>query len=318
MILKSNNSVNEVSQTTGSSQAEPWDQAVIEVNKKVVQPGAPVVLIAGEANILVIKAPPELAEMLRLEVIGETVIDVKPGEPWVAPVENKFQYTLTPQSDHSAQCGLLLVSKEEPSVCTIDCRVVASAPLYEVLIDGEPHLLGTDIYTVRDVMMEIKLIPTVAWGELPVLLMPFNYYKGKYNSEPLAGTPVMVGSKGCTWKLTLSESDSPFRLTFDTLIHTVLVMRPGYHDSFTTLTPITKKPHHTSDWLLGVRAVRNGGEEVSNVKVVWRVNGELRQVATSDTAGYSEFQADNSRPGIYSAELYIKDKPHSVQNITIE
>lgn len=232
------------------------------------------------------------------------------------PVENKFEYTLTPQSNNNAQSELILFSREVPSVCTLDGRVVASEPLYDVFIDGELHPLGTDVYPVRDQVMEIKLIPTDDWGPLPVSMMLPAGYKGTHESESLVGTPVMVGPEGHAWKLTLSGTDAVFSLRFDAIVPISLRIRLGYHDSSITLTPITKAPF-LPHWMLEVFAKRNGDEEVSTVRVNWRHNGDSVSDTFTDTIGRSEVIAGRG-PGNYSAELSIKGKPHSVQNITIE
>ena len=122
--------------------SSPWEQASLSVNGNAVKFGDPVVLIRGQANGVVVEAPPEIARQISLGLAdaGGLTIDASPDfGSLVDPVAGKFTWRLTPGAGKSGNVALVYHSHEVALPWELRC-VVMSANLADevdkILVNG--------------------------------------------------------------------------------------------------------------------------------------------------------------------------------------
>lgn len=119
----------------------PWEDATLLINGKKVEWGAKPVFLRGQVNDVAVEAPPEIAEELNLGLAeyGDLNIVASPDfGNWVAPVDGKFNWKITPGADKSGHISLVFYSREVLESWEHRSVVISSnlADEVEVLLDG--------------------------------------------------------------------------------------------------------------------------------------------------------------------------------------
>ena len=297
----------------------PWKRAVLQVKRKVIAWGDNFAIAHGEAVDVFVEVAQEVASEIAMRLVTSDglVIGIYPDSSWISRENGLFRWVLSPAINISGSFKIIVFSREVNEVWEIDGWVALPEQKYTLLINGVPaDPLARDIYVTRDEEMEVKLVP-YNLPELAVSMSPFSYSSGEWECDPLPETPVLVGESGGVWEMKLSGSDETIVLKFNTVIPVGYRLVPGFHDTSTTLTAISKSPHHFKGWVLHVYASRNGAV-LPNSHVFWRVNGLMRQTSFTDAVGHDQFHIGDDGPTICSAELRIRDQPHSVKTIQID
>ncbi|WP_413704623.1 hypothetical protein [Pseudomonas sp. Pseusp16] len=93
----------------------PWEQATLFINGKQVEWGAELVLLRGQENEVTVEAPSAIAREINLGLADngglEAVASPKFGD-WVAPVNGKFIWKITPGAGKSGRITLVFFSRE--------------------------------------------------------------------------------------------------------------------------------------------------------------------------------------------------------------
>ncbi|MFS2201930.1 hypothetical protein [Pseudomonas sp. Pseusp3] len=105
--------------TTGLKAAtavtSPWEQATLFINGKQVEWGVELVLRRGQENEVTVEAPSAIAREINLGLADngglETVASPEFGA-WVAPVNGKFIWKITPHAGKSGRITLMFFSRE--------------------------------------------------------------------------------------------------------------------------------------------------------------------------------------------------------------
>lgn len=122
--------------------SSPWEQASLSVNGNAVKFGDPVVLIRGQANGVVVEAPPEIARQISLGLAdaGGLTIEASPDfGSLVDPVAGKFTWRLTSGAGKSGNVALVLHSHEVELPWELRCAVMSANLADEVdkvLVNG--------------------------------------------------------------------------------------------------------------------------------------------------------------------------------------
>ncbi|MDF9778454.1 hypothetical protein [Pseudomonas baetica] len=154
----------------------PWEQATLFINGKKVEWRAELVLLRGQENEVTVEAPPVIARALNLGLADngglETVASPEFGA-WVAPVNGKFTWKITPDTGKSGRITLVFFSREVLVPWEHRSLVISSnlADEADVKIDGVAVPAGGNWF-YRDKAQTVTLTP-------------------KPNS-PLAGLPVTL------------------------------------------------------------------------------------------------------------------------------
>ncbi|MBV7545964.1 hypothetical protein KW849_06555 [Pseudomonas sp. PDM26] len=93
----------------------PWEQATLLINGKKVEWRAELFLLRGQANDVTVVAPSAIAGELNLGLAenGQLIIDAKPNfSDWVARVDGRFNWKITPHADKSGRISLAFISRE--------------------------------------------------------------------------------------------------------------------------------------------------------------------------------------------------------------
>jgi hypothetical protein len=105
--------------TTGLKAAtavtSPWEQATLFINGKQVEWGAELVLRRGQENEVTVEAPSAIARSLNLGQTGDGGLNIVASpnfDDWVAPVNGKFNWKITPDAGKSGRITLLFFSRE--------------------------------------------------------------------------------------------------------------------------------------------------------------------------------------------------------------
>lgn len=113
----------------GTVAANPWEQASLFVNDKLVPWQGAVVLLRGQDNDVRVEAPPELARQLNLELVesGGLKLEAFPkfGD-WVDPDNGNFNWKIKSDDDLSGKITLLFLSKEEVAPWPLECWAVST------------------------------------------------------------------------------------------------------------------------------------------------------------------------------------------------
>jgi hypothetical protein len=121
--------------------SSPWEQATLWVNDQKVAWGAKLVLLRGQENDVKVEAPPAIARALNLGLPedGDLNIVASPSfGNWVAPVNGKFNWKITPDAGKSGRIKLAFFSTEETQTWEPKSRVISSnlADEVTVLLNG--------------------------------------------------------------------------------------------------------------------------------------------------------------------------------------
>ena len=95
--------------------SSPWEQATLWINDKPVEWGAELVLLRGQENDVTVEVPSAIARALNLALPenGGLNIDASPKfGKWVAPVNGKFNWKITPDAGKSGRITLVFFSRE--------------------------------------------------------------------------------------------------------------------------------------------------------------------------------------------------------------
>ncbi len=95
--------------------ASPWEQATLLINGKKVEWRAEFVLLRGQENAVTVSAPPEIAGAINLGLVeggGLTIVASPKFDGWVAPVNGKFNWKITPGAGKSGRITLVFFSRE--------------------------------------------------------------------------------------------------------------------------------------------------------------------------------------------------------------
>ena len=93
----------------------PWEQATLTVNGNVVGWNEPILLLRGQASDVTVVAPPAIAGELNLGLVenGQLIIGASPKfDDWVARVDGRFNWKITPDADKSGRISLAFISRE--------------------------------------------------------------------------------------------------------------------------------------------------------------------------------------------------------------
>ncbi|MDR6607532.1 hypothetical protein [Pseudomonas synxantha] len=131
--------------------SSPWEQATLWVNDKPVEWGAKLVLLRGQENDVTLEAPPEIAGALNLALPENSGLNIDASPKfgnWVAPVNGKFNWKITPDAGKSGRITLVFYSREVVQTWVHESLVISSnlADEVTVLMDGiEIPSNGTNI-----------------------------------------------------------------------------------------------------------------------------------------------------------------------------
>jgi hypothetical protein len=122
--------------------SSPWEQATLWVNHKQVAWGAELVLLRGQENIVTVEAPPAIARELNLGLPADGDLNIVASPNfgnWVAPVNGKFNWAITPDAGKSGLITLVFISREVVLPWVHGSRVISSNLADEVtpLLNGK-------------------------------------------------------------------------------------------------------------------------------------------------------------------------------------
>ncbi|KPU59971.1 hypothetical protein AN403_4248 [Pseudomonas fluorescens] len=102
-------------QKAASVALSPWKQAKLSINGKQVEWGAELVLLRGQENEVTVEAPLAVARSINLELAeggGLNIVASPDFGNWVAPVDGKFDWKITPDAGKSGRITLVFFSRE--------------------------------------------------------------------------------------------------------------------------------------------------------------------------------------------------------------
>ena len=95
--------------------SSPWDQATLLINGNEVEWGTAPVLLRGQENVVTVEAPPTIARALNLGLPEDGGLSIAASPDfgnWVAPVDGKFTWKITPGTGKSGRIALVFFSRE--------------------------------------------------------------------------------------------------------------------------------------------------------------------------------------------------------------
>ena len=119
----------------------PWDQATLSINGNKVDWGTAPVLLRGQENVVTVQAPPAIARALNLGLAEDGGLSIAASPEfgnWVAPVDGKFTWKITPGTGKSGRIALVFFSREVLESWEHRSLVISSnlADEADVKIDG--------------------------------------------------------------------------------------------------------------------------------------------------------------------------------------
>jgi hypothetical protein len=122
--------------------ASPWEQATLFINGKKVEWGVGPVLLRGQQNDVTVETPPAIARALNLGLAeggGLNIVASPDFGDWVAPVDGKFGWKITPDAGKSGRITLVFFSREVVVPWEHPSLVISSdlADEVTVMLDGE-------------------------------------------------------------------------------------------------------------------------------------------------------------------------------------
>lgn len=154
----------------------PWEQATLFINGKKVEWGAELVLLRGQENEVTVEAPSGIAREINLGLADngglETVASPEFGA-WVAPVNGKFIWKITPHTGKSGRINLVFFSREVVESWEHRSLVISSnlADEADVKIGGVAVPAGGNwFYRDKPQTVTLTLKPNSPLAGLPVTL----------------------------------------------------------------------------------------------------------------------------------------------------
>jgi hypothetical protein len=143
--------------------AKSWEQATLLINGKKVEWGTTPLLFRGEENTVAVEAPDEIARELNLglpEDGGLNIVASPAFGSWVARVNGKFEWKITPDAGKSGRITLVFYSREMVEVWEHQSLVMSSnlADEVEVKIGGESVPSAGNVF-FRGQAKDVELIP---------------------------------------------------------------------------------------------------------------------------------------------------------------
>ncbi|CAI8704144.1 Ig-like domain-containing protein [Pseudomonas sp. IT-196MI5] len=174
----------------------PWEQATLLINDNKVEWGAELVLLRGQENDVTVEVPPEIARELNLGLTeggGLNIIASPDFGDWVAPVDGRFNWKITPGAGKSGRIALIFYSREVLVPWEHRSLVISSnlADEADVKIGGVEVPAGGNWF-IRDKAQTVTLTPK--------------------SGSPLAGLPVTLS---CTIKSGLDAANVVSAPAFD-------------------------------------------------------------------------------------------------------
>ncbi|WP_205885963.1 hypothetical protein [Pseudomonas laurylsulfativorans] len=173
---------------TATAAPSPWEQATLLINGQKVEWGTELVLFRGQESEVTVEAPPEIARELNLGLVETGGLEpvASPGfGAWVAPVNGKFIWKITPGNGKSGRITLVFFSREVVESWEHRSLVISSnlADEADVRVGGFSVPVGGNWF-IRDKAQTVSLVPK--------------------SGSPLAGLPVTLT---CAIKSGLGISD---------------------------------------------------------------------------------------------------------------
>lgn len=195
--------------------SSPWEQATLFINGKKVEWGAELVLLRGQESEVTVEAPPAIARALNLGLADNgglgTVASPEFGA-WVAPVNGKFIWKITPDTGKSGRITLVFFSREVLVPWEHRSLVISSnlADEAEALLDGEVFPVGFIFKSGEVKMLSLRVKDDSPLAGLP-LKLTYQVVEGddlQVTSEPDFG----VAQTDYKWNVTGVFGNGAFKL----------------------------------------------------------------------------------------------------------
>ncbi|MGO4309731.1 hypothetical protein AB4Z35_07585 [Pseudomonas sp. KB_15] len=185
-----------------------WEQATLFINGKKVEWRAELVLLRGQENEVTVEAPPVIARALNLGLADngglETVASPEFGA-WVAPVNGKFTWKITPDTGKSGRITLVFFSREVLVPWEHRSLVISSnlADEVEVKIGGQSVPASGNVF-IRGQAQEVTLVPKPG---SPIaghnITLTYKVLQGLFQGD-IRSTPPFGGVGGPNWRWQLT------------------------------------------------------------------------------------------------------------------
>ncbi|MHC8286300.1 hypothetical protein ACYZUD_05610 [Pseudomonas sp. XS1P51] len=89
----------------------PWEEAKLFINGNEVQWNSDIALFRGQVNDVMVEAAPAIAKQIKLELVEDSDLNIEVSpDAWVDPVNDKFNWKVTPADGKSGRVTLVFLS----------------------------------------------------------------------------------------------------------------------------------------------------------------------------------------------------------------
>ncbi|KPU60012.1 hypothetical protein AN403_4250 [Pseudomonas fluorescens] len=283
----------------------PWEQATLLINGKKVEWGAELVLLRGQVNDVTVEAPPAIARSINLGLSegGGLNIGASPDfGNWVAPVDGKFDWKITPEAGKSGRITLVFFSREVVQSWEHRSLVISSnlADEATVLMDGT-EIPASGIDLIGDVTNKIAL--AYKNGNLLEgipLALDWTPGRGLEHKDLVSKPPLRELSSRHEWSITGAAKEGTFKLKLfnegeqATLLTPTNRLVPAFKLRYLALYqgeylelpgPPVEVSVPTGIYVMLVRVKRPDNSPVVGVSVTFNVQGYQAQTKTTNSDG---------------------------------